>query len=764
MNRLPRGWRGIAWIGVVVGVFAAFVALPPIEVRSPVAPVVIGLFALTIGIGSWIRGERKVGGYAVAAGVLGFTIGYLATRSSVGNLETVVVWGALLAAMLRYATPLAFASIGGLFSERSGVVNIGLEGMMLTGAFFAVWGSDVTGAWPLGSCDRRARRRPDGASARVLLHLPALGPDRGRHGHQLPRARSDRATSTSSSTATRERRRTCRRFRTSSSDSSSDIPWIGNFLDDVFGQLNLMIWLAILLVFVTWVVVFKTPIGLRIRSVGEHPRAADTVGISVYAVRYGAVIVSGMLAAAGGAYLSLGFVNSFSAQHDGRARVHRPRGPDLRQLATVRRRGRLPPVRLLERPRRLPPGVLDVDLDAVRRASLRPHARRRRRCHRPLDPARLGRTTVRQAVSAVARANGLPRARNGRAWASVVVGMLAVGVCPLAIASSELFDEITLVQSCALGDRRRRCSGSSRSCLARRGTETVQRTLGRSGGGGAARIGKALGVIALWIAATVGLCRRLLLAADALRRLSAVQSLNACSRSGRAYEKHASAAGSRSPMSSARRRSAASTCARSRTRASTCSRARRTSRVPPLVRRLPRARRPACSWTSTRRASWVDEEQGSRRARRIRVREQHHRRAERNMVVFTVLAIGVVTALVIAAWNYGGAEARARRSRTSRRRTRGRRRRASRPSSNADPRDGGASLLEVREGRATGNVAASRARSRRARRSGSRPSGSGSHLAAGEPPGRGRRPGASLGQAAPGRERHPPAGDVVHCG
>ena len=312
MKRLPRGWRAIAWIGVIVGVFAAFVALPPIEVRTPVAPIVVGLFALTIGIGSWIRGERRIGGYAIAAGLAGFTIGYLATRSSTTHLEEAVVWGALLAATLRYATPLVFASIGGLFSERSGVVNIGLEGMMLTGAFFAVWGSDVTGTWELG----------------LVIGILAGGLMGLLHAFFAISLRADQIVGGTAINFLALGITTYLFFKLYGAEGTPpscpgtkdcletipnvDLSFLGHgFIGDVFGRDNLMIWLSIALVFVAWIAVFKTPIGLRLRAVGEHPRAADTVGINVYLVRYGAVTLSGMLAAAGGAYLSLGFNTSF---------------------------------------------------------------------------------------------------------------------------------------------------------------------------------------------------------------------------------------------------------------------------------------------------------------------------------------------------------------------------------------------------------------------------------------------------------------------
>lgn len=307
VERLPRGPRGIAILGIVVGMLAFWVALPPTSVRSPFVPVLIGLVGVALGAYATWKGVRKVGIGAIVTGLAAIGLGILATRSSIGHLESVVVWSALFAAMLRYATPLMFAAIGGMFSERSGVVNIGLEGMMLTGAFFGIWGSDVTGSWALGlgiallaggllalihaffSIHLRADQIVSGTAVNFL----ALGIT----GYLFIDIYGSEGTPSEIS-----------------SIPSVHIPGIQDwyFVGPLFGQLNLMIWVALALVFVSWVVLFKTPIGLRIRAVGEHPRAADTVGINVYATRYAAVVLSGMLAAAGGAYLSIGFVNSFN--------------------------------------------------------------------------------------------------------------------------------------------------------------------------------------------------------------------------------------------------------------------------------------------------------------------------------------------------------------------------------------------------------------------------------------------------------------------
>ena len=307
LARLPRGHRALAWLGILVGIFAFWIALPPLKVREPIVPLLIGLVAVGLGIAALRGGVRRLGWGAVSIGVLGIALGYLATRSSETHLDEVIVWSALTAAMLRYATPLAFGAMGGIFSERSGVVNIGLEGMMLSGAFFGILGADKLGSWALGlGCAALAgglfalvhaffaiHLRADQIVGGTAINLLALGVT----GYLFIDIYGGEGTP----------------------PDVSNIPDVHlSFLSDwyfigpILGQLNLMIWLAFATIVATWVVLFKTPVGLRIRAVGEHPRAADTVGISVYATRYAAVTLSGVLAALGGAYLSIGFVNSFN--------------------------------------------------------------------------------------------------------------------------------------------------------------------------------------------------------------------------------------------------------------------------------------------------------------------------------------------------------------------------------------------------------------------------------------------------------------------
>jgi general nucleoside transport system permease protein len=297
----------VGWGGIALGVLAFFVAVPPITVRTPIVPIVLGLLGLMAGTWAAAGGERRIGWGAVAVAVLGAAGGVAATQSGVGNLERVVVWSALFAAMLRYATPLIFASLGGLFSERSGVVNIALEGMLLMGAFFAVLGADITGSWFLG----------------LLIGMAAGGALAFIHAVFSVSLRADQIVS---GTALNFLALGITSFlflnRYGTKGTPDNVPAIPDvnlpgvksipFFGDIFGQLNLMIWLGLLLVLLVWVVVFRTPPGLRLRSAGENPLAAETAGLSVVKTRYLAVVTSGVLAAAGGAYLSIGFVHSFS--------------------------------------------------------------------------------------------------------------------------------------------------------------------------------------------------------------------------------------------------------------------------------------------------------------------------------------------------------------------------------------------------------------------------------------------------------------------
>jgi ABC-type uncharacterized transport system permease subunit len=299
--------RTAAWAGIVLGVVAWYIALPPLLVRSPVASLAIAAVAVAAGVYATRQEERRLGFIAVSVGAIGAIGAVVATKSGVGNLERVFVWSALIAAMLRFATPLIFGAMGGILSERSGVINIGLEGMMLMGAFFGVFGADIVGSWLGGVAIGVAagavmglvhafvsiHLRADQVVSGTAINILALGitgyvfifhyGDQGTPG-EVPRVPGVTL------------------------PLVKDIPFLG----EAIGRMNLLTWTALLLVPILTVFLFRTRGGLRLRSVGEKPRAADTVGLPVIRTRYLAVTASGALAALGGVYLSVALLGSFS--------------------------------------------------------------------------------------------------------------------------------------------------------------------------------------------------------------------------------------------------------------------------------------------------------------------------------------------------------------------------------------------------------------------------------------------------------------------
>src|SRR5829696_842793 len=207
----------------------------------------------------------------------------------------------LLASTIRLATPLVLAALGGLFSERSGVINIALEGKMLAGAFTAaavtyaadtrlgmgnaspwigllggmVAGLIIASIYAVSCIKFKADQVVSGAAINILM----LG---------IPGFLSGAI------------------FL--SSGSTPQIP-----KDHLLPQSPIVVAIAILtLVAGIWYVLYKTPFGLRLRSVGENPEAADAAGVSVSRIRYSGVLIAGVLAGIGGAYLSIGQSSLFT--------------------------------------------------------------------------------------------------------------------------------------------------------------------------------------------------------------------------------------------------------------------------------------------------------------------------------------------------------------------------------------------------------------------------------------------------------------------
>ncbi|WP_438317772.1 ABC transporter permease [Sporosarcina sp. FA9] len=214
---------------------------------------------------------------------------------------------------ISYAAPLIFTSIGGVFSERSGVVNIGLEGLMVMGAFIGIIFNlafvETFGAWTpwlallaamivsaifsilhaVASITFRADQVVSGVAINMLGIAVALFSVKMIFG----KGQTDFI------------QKSIPRFNV---PVLHEIPFIGPlFFKGIYGSSIIAIMVALL----AWFVIYKTPFGLRLRAVGEHPMAADTMGINVIRLRYIAVIISGGLAGIGGAIYSQTMTNDF---------------------------------------------------------------------------------------------------------------------------------------------------------------------------------------------------------------------------------------------------------------------------------------------------------------------------------------------------------------------------------------------------------------------------------------------------------------------
>lgn len=275
-----------------------------LSINGQFGAILFGLVAIGAG-GVLLAGvARRWQTWVLSLGILGFVLSFLCWQVAGKFLPLVDTAGG----SLQLAVPLLLGALAGVLGERSGVVNVAIEGQFLMGAFgAALVGTMATSVWlglfsaAIGGVIIAAilavlaiRYLVDQVVVGIVLNLLALG----MTGFLYERLMQPDAQSYNQPPRMPEWR----------IPGLADIPVVGPVLFDT----NLLVWLALILVFVIHVALTRTRWGLRTRAVGEHPTAADTVGIRVRGLRYFNVLLGGVIAGAGGAYFTLVATGSFN--------------------------------------------------------------------------------------------------------------------------------------------------------------------------------------------------------------------------------------------------------------------------------------------------------------------------------------------------------------------------------------------------------------------------------------------------------------------
>ena len=297
---LGTPWDEVSVFGLNAGLRSAW-QLPDLVVPSALGIYLAALLAGAVGA-AYLRWPRLKGGTTVALSVTALVVAFLIWAVQGQSLNLV---GMLRSTLLR-ATPITLGALSGVLCERAGVINIAIEGMMLTSALTAVVTASVTGSLMVGMVVAvltgallalvhgvlSIRYRVDQIVSGTVINIFATGLTSYLSARFLERFAYLNRSGTLPVVAI---------------PGLADIPIIGPAL---FEQ-SVIVYVMLVLVIAVHLLLFKSRFGLRMRAVGEHPRAADTLGIDVWRVRYLSVLLGGMVAGIGGAYFTIGSVGRF---------------------------------------------------------------------------------------------------------------------------------------------------------------------------------------------------------------------------------------------------------------------------------------------------------------------------------------------------------------------------------------------------------------------------------------------------------------------